>query len=180
MQELEIIKNCKRTDRKSQEVLYLRFADGMFRTALRYLKNEDDAQDILVMAFNKIFKSINNFNYLGEGSLESWIRRIVINEALMWLRKRHNFNLNESLDDSCAEPDLTDLSRLEAEDIIEIINRLPTGYRTVFNLHVIEGYSHDEISAMLNISEGTSRSQLFKAKAILKKVLTREGYSYGT
>lgn len=161
-------------------MLYMRFSDVMFRTALRYVRNNDDAEDIIIIAFSKVFKSIKSFNYSGKGCLEAWIRKIVVNESLMFLRKRYNFSLTESLDISIPEPDLTELGRLEAEDILEMINQLPTGYRTVFNLYVIEGYDHQEISMMLNISEGTSRSQLFKAKAILKKVLIKEGYNYGT
>ncbi len=180
MKEQDLIKRCQNGERKAQELVYLQFSDSMFRISMRYVKNEEDAQDILVMAFNKVFKSINTFNYWGNGSFEAWIRKVVINEALMWLRKNHNFNLNENLDHITPEPDLSDLSRLEAEDILQMIFKLPTGYRTVFNLCVIEGYSHEEISQLLNISDGTSRSQLFKAKSLLKKMLTKEGYHYGT
>jgi RNA polymerase sigma-70 factor (ECF subfamily) len=108
------------------------------------------------------------------------MRKIVVNESLMWLRRSHNFNLTESLEASLPEPDLNAFSEQEAEDIYYFITQLPTGYRTVFNLSVIEGFNHAEIAGMLQISENTSRSQLFKAKTMLKKMLIQEGYHYGT
>jgi RNA polymerase sigma-70 factor (ECF subfamily) len=131
-------------------------------------------------AFIKIFKHIGKFAYMGEGSLEGWMRKIFVNESLMWLRSRHNFNMVESLDEALSEADLEQLTAWEAEDIIKLIISLPTGYRTVFNLYAIEGYSHHEIAQMLSIAETTSRSQLFKAKASLKKLLIKEGFQYGT
>ncbi|MBL0745147.1 RNA polymerase sigma factor [Chryseolinea lacunae] len=98
----------------------------------------------------------------------------------MWLRQRHNFNLMESLDASLPEADLNAFAELDAADVYAFIARLPTGYRTVFNLFVVEGYDHDEIGRMLHIAVGTSRSQLFKAKALLKKMMSQEGFHYGT
>lgn len=109
-----------------------------------------------------------------------WIKKVMINESLMWLRRRHNFHLTESLDEHTPEPELKQFSEMEAEDIYRFISALPTGYRTVFNLSVIEGYSHQEIAESLSITESTSRTQLFKAKAMLKKMLTQEGFQYGT
>ena len=134
----------------------------------------------MITAFNKIYHHIGGFTYAGEGSLKAWMKKIVINEALMWLRRRHNFHLTETLDESTPEPGLEPVSKLDAEDIYRFITELPTGYRTVFNLSVIEGYSHQEIGVALNITESTSRTQLFKAKALLKKMLTQEGFHYGT
>jgi RNA polymerase sigma factor (sigma-70 family) len=151
----------------------------MFRLTLRYVSAED-AQDCTVMAFTRVLNSLDKFRYQGEGSLEAWIRRIVVNEALMWLRKNHNFNLTERIDSHAPETDTIELSQLEADDIVEMISKLPVGYRTAFNLSVIEGYSHQEISEQLGITESTSRSQLFKAKTLLKKMLRKGGYQYGT
>ena len=131
-------------------------------------------------AFLKAFRNIKTFTFRETGSLEGWLRKIVVNESLMWLRKKHNFNLTESIDDHAPEADIQPFSTLEAEDIYQFITQLPTGYRTVFNLSVVEGYDHSEIATLLSISEATSRSQLFKAKALLKKMLTQEGYHYGT
>jgi RNA polymerase sigma factor (sigma-70 family) len=180
LSESQIITQCQKADKRAQQLLYAQYADGMLRLALRYVKSQPDAEDTLIIAFTKVFKSIRNFNYQGDGSLVGWIRKIVVNESLMLLRKKHNFNLTESLDEALPEPDLTSFSELNAEDILLMIAQLPTGYRTVFNLSVIEGYTHDEIAVLLSIKEATSRSQLFKAKALLKKMLLKEGYYYGT
>lgn len=180
MEETELVKRCQQTDRKAQELLYARYADKMFRISYRYMKSDTETEDIIIVAFGKVFNAIRSFNYQGPGSLEAWLRKIVINESLMGLRKKHNFNLTESIDETVPEPDLKQFSESGADDIYKMITQLPTGYRTVFNLSTIEGYSHEEIAAMLGISEGTSRSQLFKAKALLKKMLTREGFHYGT
>ena len=152
----------------------------MYRLSFRYIKSQVDTEDVLITSFTKIFKSIHTFQNQGPGSLEGWIRKIVVNESLMWLRRRHNFNLTEALDENLPEHDLSQFSQLEAEDICKMISNLPTGYRTIFNLSVVEGYNHQEIAKMLSIAESTSRTQLFKAKALLKKILTQEGFHYGT
>lgn len=152
----------------------------MFSVSFRYIKSQVDAEDVIMMAFTKIFGQVGKFSWQGEGSLEAWIRKIIVNESLMWLRRRHNFLMSESIDLSLPEPDIFQLSELEAEDILAMVGQLPTGYRTVFNLFTIDGYTHKEIGVMLGISENTSRSQLFKAKALLQKMLAQEGYQYGT
>lgn len=151
----------------------------MLRVAGRYVGHGADAEDVLMMAFTRVFARLGTFEDRGDGSLAGWIRKVVINEALMWLRRRHNFNLIEV--EGKPEPvAISELSQLPEEDIVRFVVRLPEGYRTVFNLFVVEGYSHAEIANLLNISEITSRTQLFKAKSILKKMLTQEGYHYGT
>lgn len=132
-----------------------------------------------MMAFARVLANLDRFTPQGPDSLQAWVRRLLINEALMWLRKRHNFNMTEALEEGHGV-ELTDLGQLPAEDIIRFIDCLPDGYRTVFNLNVVEGYSHTEIAELLNIAESTSRTQLFKAKGLLKKMLTQEGYYYGT
>ena len=180
LEEFELIRNCQRSESKAQEVLYARYADRMLRLAMRYIKAAADAEDVMIISFTRVFGHIRTFNQRAEGSLEGWIRKIVVNESLMWLRRRHNFNLMETIDDGMPEPDLSQLAALEARDILKLIETLPIGYRTVFNLSVVEGYGHQEIAGLLEISESTSRSQLFKAKVLLKKMLTREGYQYGT
>ena len=160
--------------------MYRTHADRLYRLVNGYVSDRAAAEDVLVTAFTKAFARIQSFESQGDGSLAAWLRKIVVNESLMWLRKQHNFNLTESLDANLEEPDLSQLALMEGEEICQLINRLPAGYRTVFNLHVVEGHSHSEIAGMLQISEATSRSQLFKAKAQLKKILNREGYHYGT
>ncbi len=180
MEEQELITRCKKSDRLAQELLYTRYADRLFRTAFRYCKDQVEAEDVLIVAMNKIFSSVGNFQSQGQGSLEAWMKRIVVNEALMALRKRHNFNLTETLNENTPEPDIASLAESGGEDILKALSKLPTGYRTVFNLNAVEGYSHEEIAEMLKIQVGTSRSQLFKAKELLKTMLSREGVYYGT
>lgn len=161
-------------------MLFERYADRMFRLVSRYIRTTVDSEDVLIMAFTKVFANIRTFQDRGEGGLEGWIRKIVVNESLMWLRRRHNFNMTDNMGDEFESVDLHALGELPAEDIARFVASLPDGYRTIFNLSVIEGYSHAEIAAMLKISESTSRTQLFKAKAQLKKMLTQEGFHYGT
>ncbi len=180
MEELSLVSVAKTGNRKAQEAIYARYADRMYRLCYRYIRNQEDAEDILILAFTKVLEKIKEFDWRGEGSLEAWVRQIVVNEALMWLRRRHNFHLTESWNAQDEEPDISIISELEAEDIYRMIGELPEGYRTVFNLSVIEGYSHQEIAALLKISVSTSRTQLFKAKAHLKRRLTIEGFNYGT
>jgi len=180
LQEKELVRKCKQGDQRAQEMIFNQWGDSMYRVCFRYIKSQADCEDVLITAFTKIYQQVSGFTYQGEGSLRAWIQKIVINDSLMWLRRRHNFHLMESLDTIVVEPETNSLSQLEAEDIYQLITELPTGYRTVFNLAVVEGYNHAEIAAALDISESTSRTQLFKAKAMLKKLLTREGFHYGT
>jgi RNA polymerase sigma-70 factor (ECF subfamily) len=180
LKEQELVRLCQQGHPRAQEAAYQLYADRLYRLTQRYIRDQADAEDVLMTAFVKAFRHINSFAYRDDGSLEGWLRKIVVNESLMWLRKKHNFNLTESIDDHTPETDLQQFSTLEAEDIYQFIAQLPTGYRTVFNLSVVEGYDHAEIASLLSISEATSRSQLFKAKALLKKMLTQEGYYYGT
>jgi RNA polymerase sigma-70 factor (ECF subfamily) len=180
LNETELIKRCKKADPKAQEWIYGQHADAFFRMVMRYVKNREDAEDVLITAFTKIFNRIDSFSYQGDGSLQGWMKKVVINEALMWLRRRHSFALVDSVSELTEEESLETLSNMDAEDIYQMITQLPTGYRTVFNLYVVEGYAHQEIAAMLSITESTSRTQLFKAKALLKKMLTQEGFGYGT
>ena len=180
MKEEELIRCCQQWHAKAQETVYELYADRLYRLVQRYVRDTAEAEEVLMNAFLKAFKHIQSFAYQSPGSFEGWLRKIVVNESLMWLRRNHNFNLVESIDDTLPEPGLLPFSSMESDDIYHFITQLPTGYRTVFNLFVVEGFDHAEIAAMLSISEVTSRSQLFKAKAMLKKMLTQEGYHYGT
>jgi RNA polymerase sigma-70 factor (ECF subfamily) len=180
LEELSLVKIAKEGNRKAQEAIYTRYADRMYRLCYRYIRNQEDAEDVLILSFTKVLEKIKNFEWRGVGSLEAWIKQIVVNESLMWLRRRHNFHLTEVWNGQEEEPDIAAISELEAEDIYRMIGELPQGYRTVFNLSVIEGYSHQEIADLLNISVSTSRTQLFKAKAHLKSKLSKEGFNYGT
>lgn len=131
-----------------------------------------EAEDVLVIALTKVFEKIDQFK--NEGSFEGWIRRIVVNESLTWLRKNRSMYLETDLEKAEREPDYHQLSdRLEAEDLLKIIQQLPSGYQIVFNLYAIDGYSHKEIAEQLNISENTSKSQLSRARTHLQKLLNQ-------
>lgn len=134
-----------------------------------------EAEDILVTAFVKVFDKIQQFK--SEGSFEGWIRRIVVNEALTFLRRNRSMYLETDLEQADREPDYNALSdHLEAEDLLKMIQELPTGYRIVFNLYAIDGYSHKEIAEQLGISENTSKSQLSRARTFLQKLLLEHNW----
>ena len=174
----QLLHQCIAGDSRAQKTFYEHYANKMFRVCYRYVKNEPDAEDILINGFLKVFKHLPNLDYRGERSLEAWIKRIMVNESLMFLRKNANFRF---VDDSQANHIGMSAEvpyKLAAEEIYSLILRLPVGYRTVFNLYVIEGYSHKEIASQLNISENTSKSQLSKGRALLRKLLEKNGIHY--
>lgn len=155
-----------------QEELYKRFSAKMFAVCLRYSNNNETAQDLLQDGFIKIFKNLHRFR--GEGSFEGWIRRIFVNTSIEHYRKKSNlFSTSEREEVLAEDSSLNALDKLAEKDIIKLVQELSPGYRTVFNLYAIEGYSHKEIGNMLNISEGTSKSQLARAKGILKKMVEK-------
>ena len=167
MTEKDLIQACKKQDRRAQQLLFDRFSPVMYGVCKRYLKNPEDAEDVLVEGFYKVLTKLNS--YSGEGSFEGWIRRIIVNEALMHLRKHQklkmNVEINPNLDYTTK---VTVEDELAANDILKLLNQLPTGYRTVFNLYVLEGFKHREIAELLGISINTSKSQLILAKKKLK------------
>jgi len=166
----ELVKGCLKRDRNAQQQLYDRYSSKMYAVCYRYVRHAMEAEDILVTAFTKIFERINQFK--GEGSFEGWIRRIVVNEALTYLRKSRSMYLETDLEQADREPDYEALSdHLEAEDLLKMIEEMPAGYRVVFNMYAIDGYSHKEIADHLGISENTSKSQLSRARVYLQKIL---------
>lgn len=180
MTEAELVRKCQKGNKQAQYALFETYADRFYRLMLRYVRAQQDAEDLIMVAFVKVFGHIGGFVLKDYGGLEAWIRKIMVNEALMFLRKRHNLNLTESLDALNPDHDQAAWQQVEPEDLYNMIVNLPPGYRTVFNLFVIEGYDHGEIAGMLGISENTSRSQLFKAKQLLKRKIEQEGMQYGT
>jgi RNA polymerase sigma factor (sigma-70 family) len=165
-----IIKGCLTGNRRDQELLYRRHSAKLYAVCLQYSGNDEEARDILQEGFIKIFENLCNYKH--EGSFEGWMRRIVVNTALEKFRSRHNLFRVDDIDtitEPEAEPDTEDYSGLEAVDLLFIIRELPPKYRMVFNLFAIEGYSHREIGGMLNISEGTSKSNLSRARIILQR-----------
>jgi RNA polymerase sigma factor (sigma-70 family) len=165
-----IINGCLKGNRRDQELLYRRHAPKLYAVCLQYSGNDEEARDILQEGFIKIFENL--IHYKHEGSFEGWIRKIIVNTALEKYRNKHNLYRVDDIDmipEPDAEPDNTDYAGLEAIDLLEIIRELPPKYRMVFNLYAIEGYSHKEISQMVKISEGTSKSNLSRARVILQR-----------
>ncbi|MDB5272212.1 MAG: Sigma-70 region 2 [Chitinophagaceae bacterium] len=179
LKEEEIIKGCKKFEASSQQVLYNLYRQKMYGVCLRYITDKDEAKDILQDGFIKIFTQFKQ--YKGEGSLEGWLRRVMVNTALMHLRKKKrllftplsednsDFNDNETEEEhlSIADIDFTE------EELLECINLLPHDFRIVFNLFCIEDYSHKEIADMLLINENTSRSRLSRARIVLQNHLIK-------
>lgn len=166
----KIIKGCLDGNRRDQELLYRRHAARLFAVSLQYTGSDEEAQDILQEGFIKIFEHLKNYKH--EGSFEGWMRKIVVNTALEKFRSRHILYRIDDIDTIAepeSEPDSEDYAGLEAVDLLFIIRELPPKYRMVFNLYAIEGYSHKEIGNMLSISEGTSKSNLSRARSILQR-----------
>ena len=174
MSEKDLINACRQRERRAQQALYDRFAPNMFGVCKRYVKTQEDAEDVLIEAFFKVLTNIEQ--YKGEGSFEGWIRRIVVNESLMALRKRVNFSQMLELSEVDIPVTTSALQDLVARDILNLIDILPIGYRTVFNLYVLEGYKHREIAQIMGISINTSKSQLILAKKRLKNLLEQIRY----
>lgn len=165
--ESELIDACKKQDRAAQEAVYRTMAGKMYALCCRYVKDRMEAEDVLVTSFTKIFDRIHQFK--GEGSFEGWVRRIVVNEALSYLRRNKSLYLEMDIEHANGEPDTSTLTQpLEAEDLLKLVADLPVGYRMVFNLYAIDGYSHKEIAEQLGITENTSKSQLSRARACLQ------------
>ncbi len=166
--EAEIIEGCIKGERKFQELLYHTFSSKMFAVCLRYSNEYAGAEDLLQDGFIKVFKNIDKFR--SEGSFEGWIRRIFVNNSIEYFRKKANLYVVQETEALTYEYyDDNAIQKLMKEDLMKIIQSLSTGYRTIFNLYVIEGYSHKEIGEMLNITEGTSKSQLARARYLLQK-----------
>jgi RNA polymerase sigma-70 factor (ECF subfamily) len=173
LKEVDYIQGCKRRDRLVQKQLYEKYSARFFGVCKRYLKNVELAEDVLVKGFLKIFDHIDS--YEGKGNFEGWMQRIFINECLMELRKKQDFTIYLETSNIQPQRDATVLENLYAQDILKLLDFLPIGCRTVFNLYVIEGYKHNEIAEQLGISEGTSKSQLNLAKEKLKGLLNEYG-----
>lgn len=167
----QIIEGCIKNDRVFQQRLYNMLSAKMFAVCLRYANEYNSAQDLLQEGFIKVYKNIEKFR--GEGSFEGWVRRIFVNTAIEHYRKQVNMYAITDTDTKAYENyDNNALENLKREDIMKTIQKLSDGYRTVFNLYVVEGFSHKEIGDMLHISEGTSKSQLARARYLLQKMLT--------
>jgi len=174
----ELVKETKQGSTAAQKCLFDQFAEKMLLVCQRYVKSPEDAEELLLDGFYKFFTKISSFNYQGDAALYVWLKRIMINECLMFLRAKNVFTI--VTDATAEEIPLQEeaLDNLSAEEIFKLIIQLPVGYRTVFNLYAIEGMNHGEIADLLNISEGTSRSQFSKAKVLLQKLLLQNDIRY--
>lgn len=180
----ELIERCKKGERSAQKELFERFQPQLMGTCLRYTKDQERAKDILQEAFIKIFSNIEKFE--DTGSFEGWMRRVAVNTAIDYLRKKKNDHVflneensaeehrDEQLDEEEDVIEEEEIKQAKAQEIIEALQELSPGYRAVFNLYVVENYSHKEIAEMLDINIGTSKSNLAKAKRNLKNVLAKK------
>lgn len=165
----ELVNGCIARDRKCQAALYSLYSRKMFGICLGYLKNYDSAKDVLQEGFIKVFQNIKN--YSGEGSLEAWVRKIIINTAIDNYRKSVRLSITTLRfeEDNYEQIDNSILSKINEDELLYLIKLLPEGARIIFNLYVIEGYAHHEIAEKLCISIGTSKSQLNRAKQLLRE-----------
>ena len=179
MADEELIRGCVSKNPTAQKLLFERFSRKMMGVCLRYANRSEEAEDMLQDGFIKVFEKIGTFRSIG--SLEGWIRKIVINESLTYLRKNKAMKLNIDIEDEkYVVPGNSHVGEsMNEKDLLKMIQQLPTGFRTVFNLYAIEGYSHKEIGEQLGISEGTSKSQYSRARVHLQNMLRVEGATAG-
>jgi len=167
-----IIAGLKAGDRKTQEILYKNQGPFLLSVCKRYVKNTAEAEDVFIEGFYKILSKIKS--YSGKGSFQGWMRRIMVNESLMHLRKNNNFSMTLELSKVDIKYEVKYDENLDYQTLLKILEYLPTGYRTVFNMYVIEGYKHREIADELNISINTSKSQLIQARKRLQEIIKRK------
>lgn len=174
----DLIEGCLLGNPVMQKNLYDKYAPKMYGICLRYAANTEDAKDILQDGFVKVYINLSKFK--AAGSFEGWMRRIFVNTAIEHYRRKNQlYAISENQEENIPNQDISALDALAAEDIIKLISELPNGYRTVFNLFAVEGYSHKEIATMMNITEGTSKSQYARAKAWLQEKIGNRNQDNG-
>lgn len=178
MELAQLVRECKKGSITAQKYFYEEYAVQMTLLCKRYVKADDISEELMLNGFYHFFTGLRNFEYINEAATIGWLKRIMINECLGYLRKRKAFLTVADTHAMTVSVDEDALARLSAAEIFAMIAELPTGYRTVFNLHVIEGMTHKEIAALLGITEGTSKSQLSKAKCMLQQKLTANDMVY--
>jgi RNA polymerase sigma-70 factor (ECF subfamily) len=173
MPDSDLIQGCLEGNPRMQEQLYRQYAPKMYAVCLRYSGKPEDAQDILQDGFVKVYRNLSRFR--GDGSFEGWMRRIFVNTAIEHYRKSVNmYPITETQENQVEDREWNAFEKLSVKDLVKLIQGLSPGYRTVFNLYVVEGYTHREIGEMLGISEGTSKSQLARAKSILQQMILKQ------
>ena len=174
----ELVREAKQGSAAAQKCLFDQFSGKMLLVCRRYVKTVEDAEELMLDGFYRFFKSLPEFHYQSDSALNAWLKKIMINQCLMFLRKKRAFTIvSESVANEIPLQEEA-LNNLSAAEIFHLVVQLPVGYRTIFNLHVIEGMSHAEISTLLGIAEGTSKSQLNKAKTMLQKMLVTNQETY--
>lgn len=174
--EQELLEGCIRGNADCQRLLFQQFYGKMLALCRRYASNEDEAKDFLQEGFIKIFDNLRS--YRGESSLQTWMSRVMINNAITQYNKAKHYSFRSLEDEDSAEiadetEAVDEMDQIDLDELLAIIQQLPIGYRTVLNMYAIEGFSHKQIGEMLNIAEGTSKSQLSKARQLLKQELLR-------
>ncbi|MGC4104495.1 RNA polymerase sigma factor [Ferruginibacter sp.] len=166
-QDIELVRECMRNNRAAQKQLYQQYAEVMLGVCYRYTKAMTDAEDVLQEGFIRVFKNLHQ--YKAEGELGAWIRRIMVTTALNFLKRNAKYQQDLAFDKIEMHPVAADNPEilLNTKELASLIQQLPTGYQTIFNLHAVEGYSHVEIGALLGITDGTSRSQYARARALM-------------
>ncbi len=174
----QLLKECKQNSLTAQKYLFDKYAGTYFMVCNRYMKTNEQAEECMMNGFLKLFQALKNFVFVNSIATESWMKKIMVNECLMELRKKQNFYLVPEEEATSVSVNEEALSSLSANEIFKLIKQLPLGYRTVFNLFVIENCSHKEIAEQLQITEGTSKSQLNKAKQMLQQLLHNQNNYY--
>lgn len=174
----QLLKECKAGSITAQKYLFDKYAIAFFLLCRRYLKTDEQAEDTMMSGYFKIFQSLQQFIYNTDATAYAWMKQIMVNECLMELRKKNNylFVASEMQDDIAVDENA--INDLSANEIFKLITQLPIGYRTVFNLFVMEQMTHKEIAALLKITEGTSKSQLSKARIMLQQLLQQQNKVY--
>ena len=177
-EEREIIKLAVENNRQAQQKIYSKYSPKMLGICRQYIKDLQQAEDIMITAFMKVFTNLDSFEH--KGSFEGWIRRIMVNECISYIRVQKKVSFLE--DEYYVEDSFNNIeSHFSVNDIQSLIDSLPDGYKMVFNLYIIEGYKHQEIAKMLGINEGTSKSQLSHARKMLQEQINKlKNYSNGT
>lgn len=173
-----LIKSLKRNKPKAQREIFNRYADYLFRISYRYLNNKELAEEVLSQSFLNIFNKIHKTDISEEAALKAWMKKVVINQSLMEIRKKVQFTQSLELVENMEESEISSDEHLLESDLIQMVLELPDGYRTVFSLFAIEGYKHEEIAEKLSISVGTSKSQLSKARKLLQEMINRTEVTY--
>lgn len=174
-EEQRLVKRLQEGDKTAAREFYTLYANSLAGVCMRYIADEEDLKDVLQNALARIFSHIAEFEYRGAGSLLAWAKRVVVNESLKFLRTKEHYEVLQQNYEVAEEADenILSLNDIPPNVIREMLSRLPTGYRTVLNLYVLEGKSHQEIATLLGIEKGTSASQLHKAKRMLAKMIRK-------